>query len=113
MSELNLSVINATHISSTIYLFGFDPESNTPLVFAHRSTNSFKSEQIAKQLPRARLKPTDGIDLSTLRIKDDDDAAHTMLKQIKDGALEIQQGKTSKKLRITIEGELKAVIEHV
>lgn len=82
VSELNLSVIDATHISSTIYLFGFDPKSNTPLVFAHRSTNGFKGEQIAKQPPRTGLKPTDGINTSTLSIKDDDAAAHTMLRQM-------------------------------
>lgn len=41
------------------------------------------------------------------------DATSLDQSDIKDGALEIQRGKTSKKLRITIEGELKAVIERV
>lgn len=81
MEDFNLSGVDSTHISSTVYLFGFDSDSNSPLVFAHRSTNGFKSEQIAKVLPTTGLKPTDGFD-EVLQVESDDDATYTMLRQM-------------------------------
>lgn len=77
---LDLSTMPA-HITSTVYIFGFDQNENKPLAFAHRSENSFKSENISLRIPVAGAKPTEGITQEDLIFNDESDVLRLIFKQ--------------------------------